>query len=115
MKTTIIILLLAVAASYFLKPRRRAGSTLTRQIIFWLIFLSVSTVMVAQQGWPRALDILLCICFGIAICALGISAYARRSISRIGAMPPEQREQVLAKMPPVVRDRIVQGLSKDAA
>jgi len=88
---------------------------LGRQIIFWLIFLAVSTAIVGKNGWTRPLVILLFINIGVAICSLCISGYAHRSIRRFGAMSPEQHEQAISKMPPFVRDRIAEDLKNDAA
>ena len=110
--TILAALILASAAYHFLGLRRH---TLGRQIIFWLIFLAVSTAIVGKNGWTRPLVILFFINIGVAICSLCISGYAHRSIRHFGAMSPEQREQAMSKMPPFVRDRIVRDLKNDAA
>jgi hypothetical protein len=107
-------MVLASAASIFLQRRKRMGEMFGRQIVFWLIFLSVATAITAENGWPRRLVVLLFINAGIGIFSLWISRRARRSVKQFGSMSPEQREQALSKMPPFVRDRIVRDLKDDA-
>ena len=68
--TILAALILASAAYHFLGLRRH---TLGRQIIFWLIFLAVSTAIVGKNGWTRPLVILFFINIGVAICSLCIS------------------------------------------
>jgi hypothetical protein len=107
--------ILSWAATRFLKPR---GHGFGRQIIFWLIALSVLTAVVASSGWSPILVFGLFLNFALAVFMLSFGFYARRGLKRLetslGAMSSGEREQALSKMPPNVRQAIVQELAKRA-
>ena len=115
MTDLILALILSGAAHCLLGSRKFGHISFRRQFAFWLITLSILTRFVKEQGWPGLLVVLLILDAGCAILMLSCAAWAPRAIGRFRAMPPEQRDQILAKVSPFVRERIAKGLGEDIA